>query len=194
MRVEAEAAALTSPMAMAPDVQAFGGQFITSNTAEAGTATWQFTISVSDDYVIWCRVKASDAGQDSVFVKADGGPEDIYDVAEGTWSPDWQWTRVNGRGSSGIPLAINPRVFPLSAGSHSIVFREREALTRVDRVIVTNELNFVPVEGNVSSFTDVPPPTPSSTSSRTWRETRSRADAAAACTAPRPRSLGRRWP
>ena len=157
MRVEAEAAALTAPMTASPDVMAFGGKFISSATPQSGTATWAFTIATTGTYVVWCRVLATAPEHDSFHVRADTGPEDIYDVAEGTWSPNWQWTRVNGRGTSGVPLSVNPRVFSLPAGAHTLRFRERDAQSRVDRVIVTNDFGFVPTEGNISTFTDAPP-------------------------------------
>ena len=49
-------------------------------------------------------------------------------------------------GGHGVPLTLNPRTFSLSAGSHTLEFRGRETNTRVDRVIVTNDLSFVPNE------------------------------------------------
>lgn len=79
-------------------------------------------------------------------MKMDAGAEDIFDTAEGTWSPNWQWSRVNGRGGTGVPLTLNPRLFSLTAGSHTLTLRAREPNTRVDRVIVTNEMTFVPTE------------------------------------------------
>ena len=36
--------------------------------------------------------------------------------------------------------------FSLSAGAHSLTLRAREAGTKADRVIVTNDLSFVPTE------------------------------------------------
>ena len=144
---------------MAPQnsAQAFGGKFITSGWAEIGTASWIFTIPTAGDYVVWCRVLAATSANDTFYVRADSGAEDVYDVAEGTWGPNWQWTRVNGRGSSGVPLSINPRQFTFAAGSHTIRLRERDPLTRVDRVIVTNDFAFVPTEGNFNTFGDAPP-------------------------------------
>ena len=154
-RIEAEAAALTSPMAPSPDVRAYGGQFITSGTESSGTATWSFTVPASDSYVVWCRVLAPTSENDSFHVRADSGAEDTYDVAEGTWGPNWQWTQVNAR-----TLEQDPRVFSFSAGSHTIRFRQRSPLTRVDRVIITNDFNFVPTEGNLTTFSDVRPSYP----------------------------------
>ena len=81
--------------------------------------------------------------QDSFFVSVDGGQEDIYDAAEGSWSNSWQWTKVNGR-NGGSPLALNPRTFKLSAGKHTITFRGREANTPLDRIFITNSLSARP--------------------------------------------------
>jgi len=146
LRIEAEAPVLTSPMASADDSGAFGGKLARTMVADAGTGDWTFSVPSPGTYVVWCRVKSANASEDSFFVKMDGGTEDVYDTAEGTWSPSWQWTRLNGRGGAGVPLTLNPRTFSLSAGSHTLEFRGRETNTRVDRVIVTNDLSFVPNE------------------------------------------------
>ncbi len=70
----------------------------------------------------------------------DGGVEDIYDTAYGnTWSTAWQWSAVNGRSD-----AVYPRVFSLSAGQHSLVFRGREANTGLDQLLLTNDRSYVP--------------------------------------------------
>ena len=157
LRLEAEGGTLASPMQDGNDVKAFAGVFVSSSTPSEGTATYQITIPVHADYVVWCRVKAVDNLHDSFFVRMDGGTEDIFDAAQGTWGPNWQWSRVNGRGSAGVPLTINPRVFPLSAGSHNLKIRERNANTKLDRVIITSNMDYVPTEGNEDAFTDVPP-------------------------------------
>ncbi len=82
---------------------------------------------------------------------------DVYDLAEGTWSPKWQWSVLNGRAGTGIPLTLDPRIITLQAGSHWIEFDGRESASKVDRIIVTNDPNFVPTEGNVDAFSDTPP-------------------------------------
>lgn len=146
LRIEAESPILTSPMAPANDAGAFNGEYIVSAVAESGTGVWTFSVPSAGTYVVWCRVKSPTANQDSFWVKMDAGVEDVYDTAEGTWQPGWQWTRVNGRGGSGIPLTLNPRTFSLSSGTHTLTLRGREAGTKADRVIVTNDLAFVPTE------------------------------------------------
>jgi hypothetical protein len=147
-------------MTASSNIQAFGGLYVTSTQAMTGTAKWNFTIPVSGDYVVWARVRASSSDHDSFYVKSDTTSEDIYDVAEGTWGPNWQWTRVNGEGGTGNPLTINPRIFSFTAGIHSIRFREREPGTRVDRILITNDMSFIPTEGNTNAFLDAPPSNP----------------------------------
>ena len=147
-------------MAPLQGTQAFGGWYIASDTAHNGSATWNFTIPAEGDYVVWARVHAIDSSHDSFDVRADSGPWDIYDVAEGTWGPNWQWTRVNGQAGTGVPLTLNPRIFHLTTGDHTIRFRARRPMTRLDRVILTNDFAFVPTEGNTNSFWDVTPANP----------------------------------
>ena len=146
LRLEAESPTLTSPMASVSDSTAFGGKYAVTTVANSGTGAWTFNAPVSGTYYIWCRIKTANPDQDSFFVKMDSGAEDIYDAAGGVWSGTWHWTRLNGRGSSGQPLAIDPRTFSLTTGSHSLTFRGRETLTQLDRVILTNDSSFVPTE------------------------------------------------
>ena len=76
-------------------------------------------------------------------MQIDGGSPDIYDAAEGVWASGWQWTRVNGR-AGGAPATLNPRLFSLSKGTHTLTLTGREANTGLDLLIVTNDVAFVP--------------------------------------------------
>ena len=154
--IEAESAALVSPMAVASDPNASQAQFIESSADELGTATFTVDIPVFGVYSIWCQVLSANDSQDSFYVSVDGGAEDIYDTAQGTWTNAWQWTVLNGRGgtNSADLLAINPRTFLLSAGPHNITFRGREARTGFDQMLVTNDPDFVP--GRLYSVTNPP--------------------------------------
>ena len=147
-------------MTTGTDVMAFGGAYISSSTANSGTATWTFSVPAAGSYYVWGRVLAPSGDQDSFYVSYDGGSEDTYDDAEGTWSPNWQWTVLNGRAGTGIPLTIDPRVVNLTAGTNTLTFRGREAQSKVDRILVTADPNYVPTDGNVMTFPDVPPSNP----------------------------------
>ncbi|MEZ4271136.1 MAG: right-handed parallel beta-helix repeat-containing protein, partial [Myxococcota bacterium] len=101
-----------------------GGSYLSSDDAPQGQVEFSIEVPTAGDYLIWARVLAADVSGDSFFVSANNGDEDIYDVAEGTWSTQWQWTQVNGR-NGGSPLSLNPRVFNLDAGLNNVAFRVR---------------------------------------------------------------------
>jgi hypothetical protein len=132
-------------MAVYSDSGAFGGQYVRTLSANAGTDAFTFTAPSDGTYYVWGRVRAVDEVHDSFYVKMDSGSEDVYDVVT-SWGTSWQWTRLNGRNGTSTPRTLNPRTFSLSAGSHTLTFRGREADTWLDRVIVTNDGSFVPTE------------------------------------------------
>jgi hypothetical protein len=145
--MEGESGTLVAPMYVIDNPGASGGKFIRSNTTNLGSVTLTFTVPTSGNYIFWGRILSGNQNFDSFYVSVDGGPEDIYDTAQGTWSNAWQWTRVTGRAANGGTPSyhnVNPRVFTLPAGTHTIRFRGCETYTYLDRVLVTNDLQFVP--------------------------------------------------
>jgi len=157
LTLEAEAAALTGSMTAGYDVDAFGGYYVTTSVEDSGDATWTFTVPRSGSYYVWARVLAPDDIHDSFFVHANSGTEDVYDDSGWTWSPKWQWTVLNGRGGTGVPLTLDPRMLTLSSGSNTVTFRGREVGSKVDRILVTSDANLVPDDGDTSLFADVHP-------------------------------------
>src|SRR5262249_45778955 len=109
---------------------------------------------------VWARVLAPDADHDSFYAKANSGTEDVYDDGQGTWGPKWQWTVLNGRGGTGVPLTLDPRILTLSSGTNTITFRGREVGSKIDRLYVTTDPNAVPTDGNDPMFGDVFPSNP----------------------------------
>ena len=135
-------------MSTGADVQASGGHYISTSVADSGTATFGITVPTAANYYVWCRVLAPDPNRDSFYARANASSEDIDDDAEGTWSPSWQWTVLNGRAGTNVPLTINPRLLTFAAGSNALIFRGREVGSKLDRVLVTNDPNFIPTAGN----------------------------------------------
>jgi hypothetical protein len=43
-------------------------------------------------------------------------------------------------------MSVNPRIFSLSAGTHTIRLRSRESYVKFDRLILTNNLGWVPTD------------------------------------------------
>jgi hypothetical protein len=128
--LEAEQAALTSPMVISSDVNANGGKYVSSEVSNSGTATFTANLPAGT-YFIWARVIGVDSSHDSFFVRADGGVEDIYSVG-GPWLPTWRWTKVNGATTG------NPRTWVLSAGTHTFTFRAREPGTKLDQIAIVS--------------------------------------------------------
>ncbi len=143
--IEAESGTLEAPMTASADPGAFSEGYVSSDADEQGRVSWDFEIPSAAQYVVWCRVLAPDASHDSFYVSMDSGAEDVYDVAEGAWSGSWVWTRLNGRGG-GSPMTIDPRSFDLSLGTHRLTFRTRESGTKLDRLVITSDPEFVPAE------------------------------------------------
>ncbi|MEZ4271717.1 MAG: hypothetical protein R3C68_09885 [Myxococcota bacterium] len=140
---EAESQVVTGPMPTLSSTAASGGAYLSSEEPEVGQVEFNVEVSSSAPHVVWARILAPSALADSFFVAANGAPEDVFDVAEGSWSRQWQWTQVNGR-NGGAPLTLNPRVFSLEAGSNTLSFRSREVGAGIDVILVTDDLSFVP--------------------------------------------------
>jgi hypothetical protein len=138
--LEAEDGNIVAPMQVVSNATASGSAYLMSPTANAGRVTLTVDIPVDGTYIIWCRVLATAYGRDTFNVSVDGGPADVYDMAWYTWSPNWQWSDVNGRGGK-TPMTIPQRTFQLSKGTHTITFQARDANSVLDRVIITNDPN-----------------------------------------------------
>jgi hypothetical protein len=157
LRMEAEAGTLVAPVRKASQGGgAFGAAWIDTPagtptgtaTAPAGTSLLGVNVPTAGTWYLWVRLHGSDPQSDSWFETIDGASRKTI-----VPSPTGEWVWVAGRSAS------------LSAGLHSIELGGREAETRADRVILTNDPLFVPTEqpvgdvtppGKVTSFTGSP--------------------------------------
>jgi hypothetical protein len=143
--LEAENAALTVPMDNASDAAASGGEYITvaaGNNSQAappasGHATFNFSVAEGGTYKVWGRVIDATNGDDSFWVRMDGGAWINWNnIPVGA---DWHWDDVHNA-AAGNALVT----FSLGAGSHTLTVAYREDGARLDRVLITNELSFTP--------------------------------------------------
>ena len=123
LRLEAESAVLEGPMWVGTTSQAFGGRtFSRRRRTRDGHLDLHRT-----DLRRLLRVEprvAVDPEHDSFYAKTDG-PEDVFDDAENTWSPNWQWSVLNGRNGTGVPLTLDPRRLVHGRHQHVSVPRAR---------------------------------------------------------------------
>ena len=102
---------------------------------DGGYIEYVFEVPASGEYVIWGRVKAVDTNNDSFFVSIDEAEYALWDTRI---SNAWVWDQVANRGGD------NPVVYYLEAGQHTLIFKQREDGTKLDRILVTNDMEYIP--------------------------------------------------
>ena len=146
---EAESATLVSPMAVSPDPDASGGQFVATSSAGSGTATFDVDIPVTGPYAILCRVRLLEEDQYASFlVSADDAEPGRLFAFQGIWSDGWRWTLANispggFKVSDSNGSINNMTVIPLTAGQHRITFSELDPRMSLDEILVTNDRNSI---------------------------------------------------
>ena len=156
--IEAEDAdILTADFEIANDASASSSNYIwvpdgTGWDPRKGEATYNIHINSSGDYVIWGRVIAANGSCNSFFAQIDDGFEALWAI---NLSANWQWDAVNHWGNG---TEINPEIDPvnvtLSAGDHTLKIKQREDGTKLDKLLITNNLSYVPTDAGGT----IPPP------------------------------------
>ncbi|MEJ2157364.1 MAG: hypothetical protein P8X96_18700 [Desulfobacteraceae bacterium] len=152
--IEAEEGDIAVPMEIAgsPDASAEGyiwapegsGKFYKPSD-DGGRAEYRFDIPSDGSYVVWGRVLATDGGSDSFYVSVDGSDQLAWHTKQSE-NDRWTWDVVSLRRANDDRNASNPLVHHLKAGTHTITFEQREDGTRLDRILVTNQLNLTAAE------------------------------------------------
>ncbi len=141
-----ENATITEPMRAFDDPTIPGNRYVAvvagnnSKTAPpaTGTVTATFTVPATANCRIWGRVIAPTTGDDSFWVRVDGGPWILWNNIP--LGGAWHWAPV--RDTSGTPVTVS-----LASGvNHTVVVAYREDGTRLDRMLVTNDLGTNPPE------------------------------------------------
>ena len=151
--MEAEDGNFSSPMVAAGDDNASDGGYVwvpdgtggylDGPSTDGGVVEFTIEVPVAGDYVIWGRVGADCGSSDSFFVSIDGGDAMAWHIKQ-TEQGAWAWDVVTQRAFNDVRDASNPNVYHLEAGVHSIVFSQREDGTRLDKILVTNDKQYVP--------------------------------------------------
>jgi len=155
--LEAEHAnTIVPPLEIADDEEASGGRFIYAPNASGSeytpggsiAATYEVTISQPGVYFLWGRVQARNTNDDSFFVKVDDNADNLWGVEIGE---QWHWDTVNDRDIA------DPVKYMLTSGVHTISIKLREDGTKLDKMLLTNDPDFVPSgEGGVAGFQAYP--------------------------------------
>jgi hypothetical protein len=138
LNIEAESGILTAPMMIQSSGAASGGQFVivpegSGNNYNDGTNGGPGQVSLSTNipqggtYALWARTIAPNGNSDSFYVTSSGTLIREWSIPDST---TWQWNKI-------------AEAF-VGAGTFNLEFRQREDGTQLDRIILTNDLSFVP--------------------------------------------------
>jgi hypothetical protein len=141
--LEAEQAdVIVNPLEVVYDEKASEGSYIyspngTGNQSVLGfvMAIYRVNISNTGVYVLWGRVKAINGRENSFFVQIDDGSNNLWEIEVGNY---WHWDVANDRDRT------DPVKFVLTKGVHTIKVKLREKGTKLDKLVLTNNVNFVP--------------------------------------------------
>ncbi|MGD9247106.1 MAG: discoidin domain-containing protein [Desulfobacteraceae bacterium] len=137
--IEAEDGNIDWPMIIADDPEASDGGYIyapagsvalvTNPTDSTGRSDHTFEVASAGEYSVWGRVIANNADGDSFHVAMDDEDYTVWSVAQ-TPTDVWTWQVIGD--------------YHLQAGPHKLIVATRQAGTRIDRILVTNALDYVP--------------------------------------------------
>jgi hypothetical protein len=146
LSVEAENSAPTAPLSVRSDSAASGGSFIASDfgtainndpNATQGKGRITFSLAQAGTYRIWGRVIAEATSSDSFWIRVDtGGWIRWNDIPKGN---QWIWDDVHDSDNGGVA-----QDFVLTAGSHTVEMAYREQGARLDKLVISKDLGFVP--------------------------------------------------
>jgi hypothetical protein len=151
LRLEAEDAQIVGPLAKVKDSEAAFGQFIvypSGQTADA-SATFTFNIAKPGAYRVWTRSMKTGTQPGSWSVQVDNGPTFVYDVFEGQIKSFWKWDLLTDRNTA---PQYDPKIINFTAGEHRLIFHARWEDTRLDKIIITADPDFLPDFKEESGF------------------------------------------
>lgn len=123
-------------------------RWVPNGAGAGGSVDLDIAASVKSDaiYTVWARTNAPSVSDDSFYMSANLGPTALWGLPA-TSATGWAWSQVRdyNDGKRTVNLALRPDAF-----LNFLRFERREDGAKLDRIIVTNDPGFVPV--------DAPPP------------------------------------
>src|SRR4051794_2895303 len=133
---EAESGVLSAPFVVNGT---YISQAVQTGVTTGGRAAYTFNITSAGTYVIQMLVNAPGDAANSLYVNIDAEPQDPTMIWQIPITSGFENQIVNwqGTGTWDNPQLV-PKVFALTAGSHQLIIRGREANTQVDRIAILN--------------------------------------------------------
>jgi chitodextrinase len=144
--VEAEAGSINTPMLVHDSNDASGGQYIEvrdgNNNIEVapdGLAFYKFNLKNAGIYKIWGRVGVDMHDEDAFWVKVDDENWVLWKGIE--VGCNWHWDEVHDTQKNNEVMTYN-----LEAGPHTITLTYGMDQARLDKWLITNDLEYIPTE------------------------------------------------
>ncbi|NQT24807.1 PKD domain-containing protein [candidate division KSB1 bacterium] len=145
--IEAEAGDLIDPMLVHDTEKASGGQFIevrggnnnVENAPNDGLAFYKFNLENAGTYKIWGRVNINMHDEDAFWVKIDNEKWVKWKGIE--VGCKWHWDEVHDTRKNNQVVTFN-----LYAGPHTLTLTYGMDQTRLDKWLITNDLEYNPTE------------------------------------------------
>ncbi len=134
---EAEMPTIEAPLETGTDTAAFQGEWL-GLTAESPTGTplqpsgiadYSFYVPTAGTWTVWIRVFAPHPAADTLFASVDGAALEAVVARE---VGIWHWVEASN--------------YALSAGQHTLALGGGTAETRADRILITDDTDFLPTE------------------------------------------------
>jgi hypothetical protein len=107
-------------------------KYVYAPVPEKSYLAFSLSAPSAGQYNLWFRVLAPSAAVSEFYVSIDGGPEQVFKAASGTWSSQWQWSKQS--------------TLTLTRGTHAIVVRSKHINVGLDKFLLTNGLSYVPAK------------------------------------------------
>jgi hypothetical protein len=121
-----------------------GNGYFFTNPGNGGGLQVTFEVPVSAEYIIWGRIMANNGNDDSICASVDDSEAVVWHTRQGgveTWT--WDVVSIRQAGEEVLDTS-HPNAYWLEAGTHSIEFSQREDGTKLDRILITNDLQYIP--------------------------------------------------
>jgi hypothetical protein len=134
--LEAESGQLSGGFTIESDPTASGGKYIlppagveSLQAPGAASAQYTFSVDISSSYLVWGRIRAPGASNNTFWIRVDDGPFYQWRLSTGFI---WYWGAI----TSGTDY-FHPIPFLLSAGTHQLFVRNSATAVGLDRLYIT---------------------------------------------------------
>jgi len=112
------------------------------NQTSGSQLSWDVEFASAGEYWIWVRMQQNGEDANSIHVGLDGEIHPLAEHGISTNASGWNWVGLYANHSTNHPISLNVT----SPGRHTIDLWVRESGVDVDRIILTNDSQWMPID------------------------------------------------